>query len=149
MPWFSVVCCAVTRLCGVVVLCLCAVLCNTAVALWPQSAKFGKILNLGKWHGCLFPDGVGRAAACCVAAGCLLRRLLVAEVARCSGLLVSADVQSTAVVADNTLQQICNSLFQQICNLLPPACRGGSSPYGSKNHRTTLYCRQADSAAAR
>ena len=101
MPWFSVVCCAVTRLCGVVVLCLCgvvmlclcgvvmlclcAVLCNTAVALWPQSAKFGKILNLGKWHGCLFPDGVGRAAACCVAAGCSLRRLLVAEVACCGG----------------------------------------------------------------
>ena len=66
-------------------------------------------------------------------------------------------------------------LFQQICNQLPscgrlassaeiPYCeltsfgaeflqsaasRGGrSSPSGSKNHRTALYCRQADSTAA-
>lgn len=38
--------------------------------------------------------------------------------------------------------------LQQMCNLLPAPCRGGSSPYGSKNHRITLYCRQADSAAA-
>ena len=136
VPWFSVVCCAVTRLCGVVVLCLCAVLCNTAVALWPQSAKFGKILNLGKWHGCLFPDGVGRAAACCVAAGCLLRRLLVAEVARCS-------------------RFACFSRFAICCQLpaaagaRPTAVRTTAQPYTAdrptpprpQNNRSQFTCR--------
>lgn len=73
-----------------------------------------------------FPGRCWKSGGLLCCGGCSLRRLLVA--AGCS------------------LQQMC--LFQQICNLLPASCRGGSSPYGSKNHRTTLYCRQADSAAA-
>ena len=48
---------------------------------------------------------------------------------------------AAAVVVDNMLQLICNLLPVQ-------PRRGRSSPYGSRNHRAALYCRQADSAAA-
>ena len=48
---------------------------------------------------------------------------------------------AAAVVVDNMLQLICNLLPVQ-------PRRGRSSPYGSRNHRAALYCRQADSTAA-
>ena len=38
--------------------------------------------------------------------------------------------------------------LQQICNLLLSR-RWRSSPYGSKNHRTSLYCRQVDFPGSR
>ena len=48
---------------------------------------------------------------------------------------VSADLRSAKLYVTEFLQSA--------------ACRRGrSSPSGSRNHRTTLYCRQADSAAA-
>ena len=62
-------------------------------------------------------------------------------------LFVSADLQSAApasVLAGLQSAMLCVTAFLQSADCR----RGRSSAPGSKNHRTALYCRQADSAAA-
>ena len=87
---------------------------------------------------------------CCgrllVAAGCSLRRLLVAAVARCSG----CSLRRLLVAAGCLLQQICNlPLASAVGGARPPAVRTPAQPYTAgrptpprpQNNRSQFTCR--------